>query len=97
MDFDALEGRLTNLCRQFGVSELSVFGSAARGEDRPDSDVDLLYVRAEGAPLGLLEIMTLQEELAALFGRPVDLVAKRYLNETIKDQVLHEARILYAA
>ncbi|MFF0308796.1 hypothetical protein ACFYSC_15295 [Streptosporangium sp. NPDC004379] len=41
--------------------------------------------------------MALQEELEDLFGRPVDLVAKRYLNETIKDQVLHDARVLYAA
>ncbi|MDP9863993.1 MULTISPECIES: nucleotidyltransferase family protein [Streptosporangium] len=97
MNFDAVKARLTELCQQFGISELSVFGSAARGEERPDSDLDLLYVHAEGAPLGLLEIMTLQEELEALFDRPVDLVAKRYLNETIKDQILHDARVLYAA
>ncbi|MEU9832196.1 nucleotidyltransferase family protein [Streptosporangium sp. NPDC048047] len=97
MDFDAVERRLTELCRRFGVSELSVFGSAARGEDRPDSDIDLLYVHTEGASLGLFELMALQEELEDLFGRPVDLVAKRYLNETIKDRVLHDARVLYAA
>ncbi|GAA3081443.1 nucleotidyltransferase family protein [Streptosporangium carneum] len=97
MDFGALEAQLGALCRRFGVSELAVFGSVARGEERPDSDVDLLYVRAEGAPLGLLEIATLQGELETLFGRPVDLVAKHYLNEAIRDEVLHDAQVLYAA
>ncbi|MFF4988903.1 nucleotidyltransferase family protein [Streptosporangium saharense] len=97
MDFNETQARLSALCRRFGVSELSVFGSVARGDDGPDSDLDLLYVHAEGTPLGLLEIIALQEELEDLFGRPVDLVAKHYLNESIRDEVLHDAQVLYAA
>ncbi len=46
------EGRLASLCERFGVVELAVFGSVARGEAGPDSDVDLLYVLAPDAGLG---------------------------------------------
>ena len=40
--------RLDALCRRFGIARLDVFGSVARGEDGPGSDVDLLYELAQG-------------------------------------------------
>ncbi len=67
--------RLAELCRGYGIAELSVFGSVARGKDRPGSDVDLLYVRAPGNDLGM-SFFALQEDLEKLFGRQVDLVSK---------------------
>ena len=65
--------RLAGLCEKYGIAELSVFGSVARGDARPDSDVDLLYVRVPGNDLGM-SYFALQEDLEKLFGRPVDLV-----------------------
>ena len=59
--------------RLHGGAELSVFGSVARGDARPDSDVDLLYVRGPGNDLGM-SYFALQEDLEKLFGRRVDLV-----------------------
>ena len=44
----ALAARLADLCREYGIAELVVFGSVARGSARPDCEVDLLYVRAPG-------------------------------------------------
>jgi hypothetical protein len=99
MDLDELKAltlRLTELCRKYGIAELSVFGSVARGEARPDSDVDLLYVRVPGNDLGMA-YFALQEDLEELFGRPVDLVAKDSLHRVIRDQVLADAQVLYAA
>lgn len=84
------------LCRRFGIAELSVFGSAVRGDDGPDSDVDLLYVSAPDASPGL-EIVDLHQALEALLGRPVDLVPKQGLHWVVRDRVLAEARSLYAA
>jgi predicted nucleotidyltransferase len=92
----ALGLRLAELCRKYGIAELSVFGSVARGEARPDSDVDLLYVRVPGNDLGM-SYFALQEDLEELFGRPVDLVAKDSLHRVIRDQVLADAQVLYAA
>jgi predicted nucleotidyltransferase len=89
--------RLAALCREFGVVELSVFGSALRADFGPQSDVDLLVAFAPGLPVGLFHILRLQQQLAALIGRPVDLVPKAGLKPLIREQVLSSARQLYAA
>jgi uncharacterized protein len=88
--------QLAELCRKYGIAELSVFGSVARGDARPDSDIDLLYVRVPGNDLGM-SYFALQEDLEKLFGRPVDLVPKDGLHRVIRDQVLGDAQVLYAA
>ncbi|WP_248370874.1 nucleotidyltransferase family protein [Actinomyces naeslundii] len=88
--------RLDALCRRFGVARLDVFGSVARGEAGPGSDVDLLYELAQGSSLGW-EIEDLSQDLADLFGRPVDLVSRRALHPLIRDQVLADAEPFYAA
>jgi predicted nucleotidyltransferase len=88
--------RLAEVCRRYGVAELAVFGSAARGETTPESDVDVLYVLAPGAKLGF-GINRLEDELSELFGRPVDLVAKKALHRLLRDEVTAQARTLYAA
>jgi uncharacterized protein len=88
--------RVAELCERYGIAELSVFGSVVRGDARPDSDVDLLYVRVPGNDLGM-SYFALQEDLEELFGQPVDLVPKDGLHRVIRDQVLADAQVLYAA
>lgn len=88
--------RLAELCRRYGISRLEVFGSVARGEQRPDSDVDLLYTLEGGRALGW-EIEDLVESLTEVFHRPVDLVSRRSLHPMIRDRVMAEAETLYAA
>lgn len=95
-EIKAMGLRLAELCRKYGIAELSVFGSVARGDARPDSDIDLLYVRVPGNDLGM-SYFALQEDLEDLFGRPVDLVPKDGLHRVIRDQVLDDAQVLYAA
>ena len=68
------EARLAELCRQYHVRELSVFGSAARGEMRPDSDVDLLVEFIPDAKVDLFEYAGLMLDVSELIGRKVDLV-----------------------
>jgi len=62
---------IEELARQYGVRNIRVFGSVARGESRADSDLDLLVDADRG--LGL-RLFAFQEELSALVGRPVDVV-----------------------
>ncbi len=93
VDLDAL-GRV---CVRYRVTELSVFGSGARGELRPDSDVDLLVVFEEGARVTLFTLVDLQAELSEVLRRRVDLVPKDGLKPALKPEVLAEARVLYAA
>ena len=88
--------RLAELCRRYGISRLEVFGSVARGEQHPDSDVDLLYTLEGGRALGW-EVEDLVESLTEVFHRPVDLVSRRPLHPMIRDRVMAEAEPLYAA
>ncbi|GIH69259.1 nucleotidyltransferase family protein [Sphaerimonospora thailandensis] len=96
IDFQAVRPQLIELCRKYGIAELSVFGSVARGRARPDSDIDLLYVLAEGNDIGL-EFFNFQEELEKLLGHKVDVVSKEGLHWIIRDHVLNDAQVLYAA
>ncbi len=91
------EASLTDLCRRYHVRELSVFGSAARGEMRPESDIDLLVEFLPGAQVDLVDHAGLMLDLSQLLGRRVDLVSKNGLKPLIRASVLEEARLLYAA
>ena len=91
------ELRLAEICRRYQVRELSLFGSAARGEMRQDSDIDLLVEFLPGAEIGLLEHAGLMLDLSEVLGRRVDLVSKRGLKPLIRDSILAEAQPVYAA
>lgn len=84
------------MCTRYGVARLEVFGSVSRGDASPDSDIDVLYELAPGARLGW-EIEKLADELSELLGRPVDLVSRDALHKRLREAVLSEARLLYAA
>jgi predicted nucleotidyltransferase len=88
--------RLGDICRRFGIVELDAFGSTVRDEATPNSDIDLLYVLAPDRRLGFA-VDRLEDALADLFGRKVDLVSKKSLHRLLRDEVLSEARTLYAA
>src|ERR1035438_9703675 len=92
---DVEENQLAELCRRYFVRELAVFGSAARGEMRQDSDVDLLVEFLPEAEIGLLEHAGLMLDLSELLGRRVDLVSKRALKPFIRDSIIREARPVY--
>jgi len=91
------EAEIVEICRRHQVRELSLFGSAARGGMRPASDVDLLVDFLPGARPGLLGVSAMMRELTALLGRRVDLAVKPALKPLIRDGVLAEARLIYAA
>jgi predicted nucleotidyltransferase len=69
--------------------DVRVFGSVARGEDGPDSDVDFLVRFVRGTTL--FDQAGLIVELEHLLGRNVDVVSERGLKERIRDRVLGEA------
>lgn len=89
--------KLAELCKRYGVKELSLFGSAARGEMGPQSDIDIMVEFEPGVRIGFLKFESLAEELEALTGRKADLVTKRGLKPWIRPQVLKDAQVAYAA
>jgi predicted nucleotidyltransferase len=87
---------LAKLCQRHGIRRLALFGSAARGELRPDSDVDVLVEFLPNTRVGL-RFIALQDELSALIGRQVDLNTPGFLSRHFRDRVLGEAVPLYEA
>lgn len=89
---------LDDCCQRWRVRELSVFGSALRGDFRPDSDIDLLVSFAPDAPWSLWDLAAMREELIDIFGRPVDLVEREALrNPYRKRAILATCETIYAA
>lgn len=85
------------LCEEYHVRELALFGSARTQRFQPDSDIDLLVEFAPDAEIGFLELAALQRRLSVVLGRRIDLVPKDGLKDSIRDEVLASAEIVYAA
>lgn len=91
-----IHAAIAALCREYRIKELLVFGSAARDDFRPEaSDIDLLYVFHPDAEIGWFQFCDLEDKLAQLLQRKVDLVPKEGLNPLIRDSVLADAKPLY--
>jgi predicted nucleotidyltransferase len=79
--------------QRHGVSYAALFGSAARGEDRPDSDVDIL-VRL-GRPTGMVAYIQLIENLEESLHKPVDLVTEQSLNPRLQPYITRDLTVIY--
>ncbi len=75
------------------VQRLLLFGSRLRGEESPESDVDLLVEFAE--PVGYFCFVGLQQDLEDALGMPVDLATPSALSKYIRDAVLSSAEVVY--
>jgi len=87
---------LQTLAEREGIRSLAVFGSTARGDARPGSDVDVVIDLEPGSEVGLFEHARIAEELAVLFGRQVDLVTGASLKPRFREAVALEAITLVA-
>jgi predicted nucleotidyltransferase len=85
-----LQERKNYLVEKFGVIEIAIFGSYARGEQREDSDIDLIVDFKEGCKT-FDNYMDLKFYLEELFGKKVDLVIKSAINPRIKPFLIEEA------
>jgi len=77
-------------CREFGAQRIRVFGSVARGEERPDSDIDFLVDFPKGYDL-FAQRLPLVERLSEITGRRPDLIPEHELNPHLRDAILREA------
>jgi len=90
--------QITEFCLKWGIREFSIFGSVLRDDFRPDSDVDVLVSFATDAQWSLFDIVQMQDELKAIFGREVDLVEKEALRNPFRRRAILSGReVLYAA
>lgn len=83
-------------CRRHHIRRLALFGSVLREDFTPESDVDVLVEFESGHTPGLA-IIAMQDELAAIVGRKVDLSTQACLSPYFRQEVLDEAEVLYDA
>jgi uncharacterized protein len=80
---------IIRLAERYGASQVRLIGSAARGDDRPGSDIDFLVTWAEES--SLLDQAALTIELESLLGRKVDLASDGWLKPAVRDSVYRDA------
>lgn len=95
LQFD--QQKLTEICQKYGVDTLGVFGSVARGDDGPNSDVDLLVKFGKNGVKGLFGMVDMRDDMQQLLGRKVDLLTEGFLSKYFRDQVLKETKPIYHA
>jgi len=86
---------LIEICRRHDVAMIGLVGSMARGEATESSDIDLIVRFAK--PKSLIGLIALEQQLSAALGREVDLLTESGLSSYLRDRILRDMRVLYAA
>ena len=87
-----LKTHKSELMKEYCIKQIGVFGSYLRGDERHDSDIDILVDFEK--PVDLFRFLDLEERLSELSGKKVDLVSKNALKPYIGRQILNEVQYL---
>jgi len=87
------DAELKQLCLKTGITYLAIFGSLARGEEEPDSDIDLLYKLKPGTTY--FEFYDIIEQLRDYFKKEIDAVPANHLRDSFRKAIENEVEVLY--
>jgi predicted nucleotidyltransferase len=92
--------KIAAFCKRWKVVEFALFGSAVRKDFSPQSDIDALVSFAPHSDWGLFDHIQMKQELKELFGREVDLVTRRAVeqsrNALLRSEILGTAKVVYS-
>lgn len=88
VNIDHIKKKAVPILKNAGVTRSAIFGSYAHGEQREDSDIDMLVDFPRGK--GLFEFAGLEQELEGVLGKKVDLVEYESLHPLLKERILAE-------
>ncbi len=101
IQIDVPKEKIAAFCRRNHIRELALFGSALRRDFRPDSDVDMLVEFEPGQQLGLMELVSMENELSEILGRKADMVERQAVEQSEnyirKRYVLQSVEKVYVA
>jgi uncharacterized protein len=87
--------QITEFCQKHHIKKLSLFGSALKGQLRPDSDIDILVQFEEGHVPGYFRLCEMENELTDIIGRKVDLRTPEELSRYFRNDVVKTAKVQY--
>ena len=94
MGISEIQEKITPILQLYGVKKASIFGSVARGDDRPDSDIDLLVELIPGS-MDLIQYIGLKHKLEDVLGKDVDLVSEGNINRHMEPYIRPELKTIY--
>lgn len=94
MSITELKEKISPILRAYGIKKASVFGSVSRGDDRPNSDVDLL-VELGTESMGMIRYIGLIHKLEESLGKNVDLVTEGNINRHLEPYIRPELKTIY--
>lgn len=86
---------IVRIAKSHGAITVKVFGSRARGDARPDSDLDLLVTVSPGT--SLFDVIAIQQDLEDLLRISVEVLTERAVHSRLRDSILTEAKPLVAS
>jgi len=88
-----IQNKISPVLKEYGVKRASVFGSVARGEDSPKSDIDIMI--SLGKPMGMFAYMGLIREIETRLERKVDLVTENSINKFVRPYIQSDLKTIY--
>ena len=85
--------KIITILQRHGVKKISVFGSYARGEASPQSDIDIIVEFSDRK--SLLDLVGIEQELSETLGRKVDLLTEKSINPYLIDRIKKERLVIY--
>lgn len=89
---DEIINKIKSILSHYGAKSIAIFGSYIRGEEKPDSDLDILVRFSEGK--SLLELVRIERELHEEIGIKIDLITEKSVNPYIKDRIKEEQKVI---
>ena len=90
---DANFNKIITILQRYGVKRISVFGSYARGEANPESDIDIIVEFTDRK--SLLDIVGIEQELSEVLGIKVDLLTEKSISPYLVDRIKKEMLVIY--
>ena len=93
MTLEEIKKRAIPILQKHDVEFAGIFGSYAKGEEKSNSDIDLLY--RYKSPQSLLRTVSIKQELEKMLGHKVDLVSEEYIKPLIRPEIIKDLKTLY--